>query len=483
MKQAVILDIGKTHIKLHLKNSVEETLDYRVKNNQTKNIHHYPHYDVDAIWDWLTGILLEWSSQHTIEALAITTHGATAALINRFQGGNGLALPVLDYEFEGLNNITAAYENVRPSFVETGSPKLPAGLNLGQQLFWQQKNFADDFAKATDILMYPQYWAWRLTGERCSEVTSLGCHTDLWNPYQSCFSSLVDRAQWRSLFPGLKRAYDVIGTIHPSIQQQTGLSADCQVYAGIHDSNASYYRYKAILKNQPFTILSTGTWCIAMKNQLDSFEESTSPELNEARDQLINVDATNTPIVCSRFMAGREMEKLCKHLGGDISEPYSLKDIKALVNNGCYCSPSWVPKTGPFPNAKASVQGVRPENSPASALATLYLALMIDIQLDLVAAQGRVILEGSYVKNPHLCEILASLRPQQLFHTSQGSTGTVSGTFMLTMEENEHKDIALTQVAAVSIPGLSTYKNLWRELIDQPILSITKKSYYSHVKT
>ena len=29
--------------------------------------------------------------------------------------------------------------------------------------------------------MYPQYWAYRLTGVLANEVTSLGCHTDLWN--------------------------------------------------------------------------------------------------------------------------------------------------------------------------------------------------------------------------------------------------------------------------------------------------------------
>lgn len=35
--------------------------------------------------------------------------------------------------------------------------------------------------------MYPQYWALRLTGIAANEVTSLGCHTDLWNPWTADF--------------------------------------------------------------------------------------------------------------------------------------------------------------------------------------------------------------------------------------------------------------------------------------------------------
>ena len=124
--------------------------------------------------------------EHRIDAISVTTHGATAALVD----ANGdLALPVLDYEFAGPDGLRAAYEQVRPPFAETGTPRLPIGLNLGAQLFWQQKTFPDAFAKVSAILTYPQYWACSLTGVAASEVTSLGCHTDLWNPYRRDFSA------------------------------------------------------------------------------------------------------------------------------------------------------------------------------------------------------------------------------------------------------------------------------------------------------
>src|SRR5690606_24546838 len=103
------------------------------------------------------------------------------------------------------------YAAIRPPFGETLSPRLPNGLNLGAQLFWQGQRFPEQFAQITHILTYPQYWAWRLTGIAASEVTSLGCHTDLWVPERGQFSSLVDHQRWTALFPPIRPAASVLG--------------------------------------------------------------------------------------------------------------------------------------------------------------------------------------------------------------------------------------------------------------------------------
>ena len=52
--------------------------------------------------------------------------------------------------------------------------------------------------------MYPQYWSWRLTGNLSSEISSIGCHTDLWAPSSEKFSSLVVEQSWSKLFPHLQ---------------------------------------------------------------------------------------------------------------------------------------------------------------------------------------------------------------------------------------------------------------------------------------
>ncbi|RWX57954.1 carbohydrate kinase, partial [Mesorhizobium sp. M4B.F.Ca.ET.089.01.1.1] len=126
----------------------------------------YPQHDIECLWTFILDSLAELHREQRIDAISITTHGATAVLVD---AGGGLALPVLDYEFSGPDEFAEDYDLIRPPFVETGTPRLPAGLNIGAQLFWQQRRFPAEFAKAAAIVMYPQYWALRLTGVAVNE--------------------------------------------------------------------------------------------------------------------------------------------------------------------------------------------------------------------------------------------------------------------------------------------------------------------------
>ena len=80
------------------------------------------------------------SANRPIDAISVTTHGATAALLD---GDGGLALPVLDYEHDGPEALAADYDAVRPPFAETGTPRLPVGLNLGAQIYLAGTAFPD----------------------------------------------------------------------------------------------------------------------------------------------------------------------------------------------------------------------------------------------------------------------------------------------------------------------------------------------------
>ena len=90
---------------------------------------------------------------------------------------------VLDYEHTGPDETAEGYNAVRPAFSVTGSPRLAAGLNIGAQLYWQRARFSTAFSRIACVLPYPQYWGFRLTGKRASEVTSWGCHSDVRAPY------------------------------------------------------------------------------------------------------------------------------------------------------------------------------------------------------------------------------------------------------------------------------------------------------------
>ena len=129
-----------------------------------------------------------------------------------------LALPVLDYEHDGPERLAADYDAVRPPFAETGTPRLPVGLNLGAQLFWQQQSLSRRSSRT--VAAHPDVPAiLGLPADRraANEVTSLGCHTDLWNPRRRDFSSLVDTDGMAPADGAGAPAGDRLGPILPDV--------------------------------------------------------------------------------------------------------------------------------------------------------------------------------------------------------------------------------------------------------------------------
>jgi sugar (pentulose or hexulose) kinase len=463
----VVLDIGKTNVKLQLLNNHSQLVETYSMENTPVNTPPYPHANVQGIWRWLLTHLAEAAKSHEITDLIVTTHGATAALVNEAfrETSLGLVMPVLDYEYADIESCNNAYQTLRPHFTETLSPALPAGLNLGRQLFWQQTQYPDTFAQATYILMYPQYWAWLLTGKSVSEVTSLGCHTDLWAPAKRGYSSLVSNCGWNDLLPPMAYAGAPLGTIRPELVAQ-GLPANCQIYAGLHDSNASYLRYlkKGQSDKAKFTVISSGTWTILMQAGGD-FES-----LATHVDTLANCDVFGNPTACARFMGGREYDEICRLLGGSILTPITLNNIQDAITHHWMVTPDFSDGNGPFGHHRAIIQCPTPAPS-AGAIATLYCALMIDQRLTDLNASGDVYIEGAFLKNPLLCQLVARLRANQSIYLSTDATGTVQGALQLI---NSAKDaaipethLALQPCPPLSVSGLDEYRLAWQQLIAQ----------------
>jgi len=175
-----VLDLGKTNTKVAVVDT-ENALELQVLTQVTPTLEssQYPSLDHQLIEDFIFSSLRELINQHAIEAITVTTHGATAALLNSH---GELALPVMDYEYTGVDESRSDYNRYRQPFSATGSPASPGGLNLGAQLFWQQKHFPREFSTVQTVLTRPQYWVHLLTGKKHNDVTSLGAHTDLYQP-------------------------------------------------------------------------------------------------------------------------------------------------------------------------------------------------------------------------------------------------------------------------------------------------------------
>lgn len=448
----VVLDVGKTNVKLTALDAQAQVLKEARRANTPLLAAPYRQHDVEGIWDWLTGLLQCWSREMDILAIVPVTHGATAALVD----DTGLVLPVQDYEAE-IPLQPGAYEHLRPDFEDTCSPALAAGLNLGRQLFWQQRSFPEAFRRVRHILMYPQYWAWRLSGVAAGELTSLGCHTDLWQPARRAYSLLVRDMGWDALLPPLQAAGATLGPISPALAQLTGIAPTCRIVCGIHDSNASLLRH---LRDGDKTVLSTGTWVIA------AALGASGTVLDEQQDMLANVNARGQPVSCMRFMGGREFEALA----GVGAQPCSEADLAHLIARQTMAVPCFAEMGGPFSGRRGRVLGPA-VTTPGEryALATLYCALMTDYCLDRLAPGAPVVVEGSFSSNPYFARLLAALHPQRPVTVSDDTSGTTIGGWMLATGLAAPNHASASQ-SGLRLPSLDSYARHWRAVCT-PILN------------
>lgn len=421
VRHIAVIDIGKTNAKVALVDlaTLSEVALRRMANAPVRQAP-YPHHDVEALWTFILDSLAGLNHEQRIDAISITTHGATAVLVD---AAGELVLPVLDYEFDGPDRLAADYDAIRPPFAETGTPRLPLGLNLGAQFFWQQKSFPVEFAKAAAMLMYPQYWALRLTGVAANEVTSLGCHTDLWNPWKADFSSLVDDLEWRRLMAPVRPARDRLGPILPSVAVRTGLDAQTPVFCGLHDSNASLLPH-LLSDKPPFSVVSTGTWVVSMA------VGGKQIALDAARDTLVNVNALGDPVPSARFMGGREFSVLTK----DQPEQWTGADVGAVLAQKMLL-PSTQQGSGPYPHHAAvwlNADGMN--NGQRFAAISFYLALMTATCLDLIGADGPTTVEGPFARNRLFVEMLAASTARAVV-ASEAATGTSIGAALLATDQ------------------------------------------------
>ncbi|HEY3890089.1 MAG TPA: carbohydrate kinase [Caulobacteraceae bacterium] len=452
MDEAVaVLDVGKTHAKLTLIGPGGDVVATRSRANAAVVADGRPALDTEGVETWAIGALKELAGLAAVVAIAPVGHGAAAALVN----GDALVAPVLDYEAEPPAALAEAYAAERDPFEATLSPRLPQGLNLGLQLYWQEALYPAVWPSKAQALLWPQYWAWRLCGERAAEATSLGCHTDLWRPYERDYSALAKRHGWDQRLGPLRPARAVLGPIRPDLAQAAGLPADCRVLCGLHDSNASLNAARgfAEVAGGGFSLISTGTWFVTFQSGGVG-----ATRLDPVRDTLANVDVDGHPVPSARFMGGREYAAI---LGADLGATASLAAAAAVVEAGVRTRPAFV-GGGPFPGMRGAVIGAPESPAQRAALASLHLALMSDVELDLVGVAGPIVIEGRFAGDPVFASALAALRPKSAVHACPGGGDAVAlGAARLVWPAL--RPIAPLRRIAPAPFDLAAYARAWRE--------------------
>lgn len=465
----IVFDLGKTHAKLSLWNAAGESIARVTRANKVcTNSSGLKCLDVHGIDAWLIDSLSHFATLTKVGQIIPVAHGAAFALIKE----NTLVAAPLDYEDEIEADILKQYLDERDAFEVTGSPALPCGLNLGAQIYRYEAKFGKIPAQ-TEILTWPQYWAWRFSGVSSSEWSSLGCHTDLWDPANAQFSPMAKRLGWADKFAPVRGAADKLSTISAQLQAETGLSPECVVHCGIHDSNAALVAARGCteIAEGELTALSTGTWFIAMRSLHNVGDDAGAFALNsahEARDCLINVGPLGNPIPSARFMGGREFELL----GGiadltdfDQSDTYEWeRRLQQMLAGDSFILPSMASGTGPFPSSQGRWINKPKEAVNRHILIQMYLALMINTTLQLIDSKNKLLLEGRFSEMPVFRRVLATLNPDMAVYYPRQELDVAFGALRL-IDPTLRAPAELAQVRTLPL-NLSDYAARWRAHID-----------------
>ena len=450
-KLNIVLDIGKTNVKLTFVDSINNKT---IKFFKTKQKNIYRHgikiLNSNSIFEWALKKITYIERKHNLDKFVCTAHGTSIALIS-YDDKELLACTDYEYKFDKLFN---SYKKIAPKFNESFSPFLENGLNIGQQIYYLYKKKQKLIKETKYILNYPQYIVWKLTSSFSSEISYVGCHTHLWDFKRNKLSSFVKKIKLEKKFPKIRKAWDTIG------QRKIGES-NLKIINGIHDSNASYLYFKnSDIKN--FTLVSTGTWYIIFN------QKTPLKNLNPSLDMLANIDVFGKPVPTMRFMGGREYD----HLMGVFKISNKTRAIKNFSFHNYLIYPSYA-SGGGFSINKINIGFYEGLNKgQIYYLICLYISFVINFCLNQMRSSNTIILDGPITKNITIMKILSSLRKKQIVLKNKREIGTTLGATNLfnIKKKNKLQTVIIKKYQNQSLQAI--YKN-WEQ-------SLYKKELFRH---
>lgn len=385
-----IFDIGKTNKKLFLFDSKYNILLERsMQFEEVKDEDGDACEDLNALTQWVKASITELMSMKDFHVLAINFSTYGASFVHLDKEGKPVA-PLYNYLKSFPEKLKkrfySKYGNEMNFSLHTASPLL-GNLNSGLQLYYLKEEKSELFKKIHTSLHLPQYMSYLVTGRLCSDITSIGCHTALWNftlnRYHEWLYKEDVAAKLAPIFP-----CDQL--MHTNWEGKPIL---CGV--GLHDSSAALIPYLSGFKD-PFVLISTGTWCIS----LNPFNQArlTAEELKN--DCLCYMEYRGKPIKASRLFAGYEHEQQVKRLAAHFNVPedeyknitYNAAIVKQLKN--CISGETSVAQEEML--MRESVFGTR-DVEKFSDYSEAYHQLIMDI-ISLQVLSTALVLKGSNIK-------------------------------------------------------------------------------------
>lgn len=417
MTSIAILDIGKTNKKLFL---IDE--HYRIVWERCACLEETVDEDGDACED--ITLLTHWVYEsvreltrvpgYTVTALNFSTYGASLVYLDE----EGKILTPLysylkSYPEELSERFYRDYGDASQLCSETASPAL-GSLNAGLQLYRLKYQQPALFGRLKYVLHLPQYISYLVTGKPLTDITSIGCHTMLWDFIKNDYHSWIGLEGLAEKLPPVFPGNNVLPA---KVDGQSYLSG-----IGLHDSSAALIPYLASF-TEPFVLISTGTWCITM----NPFNSSPLTPDELAEDCLCYLTYDGRPVKAARLFAGYEHEQQVRRLAEYYQTPVNY--YQQVVFD---------------PVIFAQLQAVSTEVSRFEARSLdvfdtyeiAYHRLMMDIMdaqkhsSELVitgTTVKRIFVDGGFGKNTVYMHLLAAAFPQMEVYAASVSQATAVG--------------------------------------------------------
>lgn len=305
-----VFDVGKTNKKIFLFDE-----DYKIVYEQSHRFSEITDEDgdacddLDALTRWLLDTFNELNRQEQFDIKSFNFSSFGASFVHLDKEGKPF-LPLYSYlkpypadlkkKFFDANGGEKAFSKI------TASPVLDS-LNSGLQLYRlkYEKNLLE---KGGYSLHLPQYLSSLITGEYYSDITSIGCHTMLWDYQKNNYHEWVARENiGKRLAP-----------IFPSdnVMKKSINGKEMVIGVGLHDSSSALIPYLSAF-HQPFVLISTGTWSIS----LNPFNDAPLTDSELEQDCLRFLTFERRTVKASRLFAGHDHEEAVKKLAAQYDKP------------------------------------------------------------------------------------------------------------------------------------------------------------------
>jgi L-fuculokinase len=325
-----IFDVGKTNKKVFLFDEHLNIVHERcVQLPETIDGDGFPCEDLNLLTKWIKDTWEELRALpgYKIDAVNFSGYGASFVLIDE----EGVAMPPLSNYLKPypdclLDDFHAKYGSRENISLQTCSPAL-GNLNSGLQLYRIKHTDPELWKRTKYALHLPQYLSSIFSGKYHSELTSIGCHTALWDFAQNDYHDWVYEEEIHKKLPPIVKADHIIKVNNVIIGP------------GLHDSSAALIPYLNNI-HDPFLLISTGTWSIS----LNPFNHTPLTVEELRNDCLCYFTFDGKPVKASRLFAGNEHELHVKQLA-------SRFNVSDDFYNEIEYDPQYIEKAGSIESA------------------------------------------------------------------------------------------------------------------------------------